>query len=102
MEMLVFLAQLRSASLWILDDAEHVTCLRHAGDGAPSRGAKELAGRLLAGERTEPAGRRLLLGTPVGRWQQPLAALVGSARPGTREGRAWFLSEAVPMLGAIL
>jgi signal transduction histidine kinase len=102
LEMLVVLAQLRSASLWILDDAEHVTCLRYAGDGAPSRGAKELAGRLLAGERSEPRERRLLLGVPVGRWQQPLAALVGSARPGIREGRDWFLAEAVPMLGAVL
>jgi signal transduction histidine kinase len=102
LEMLVVLAQLRSASVWILDDAEHVTCLRHAGDGSPSRGAKELAGRLLVGESAEPRKRRLLVGLPVGRWQQPLAALVGSARPGIREGRDWFLAEAVPMLGAIL
>src|SRR5436305_4879148 len=100
--MLVVLAQLRSASLWVLDDAEQVTCLRHAGEGAPSRGAKELATGLLAGEPAEPRERRLLLGEPVGRWQQPLAALVGSARPGIREGRDWFLAEAVPMLGAIL
>jgi signal transduction histidine kinase len=102
LEMLVVLAQLRSASVWILDDAEHVTCLRHAGDGSPTRGAKELAGRLLAGESTEPGDRRLLLGVRVGRWQQPLAALVGSARPGIRGGRDWFLAEAVPMLSAIL
>jgi len=100
--MLVVLAQLRSASLWVLDDAEQVTCLRHAGEGAPSRGAKELATGLLAGEPAEPRERRLLIGLPVGRWQQPLAALVGSARPGIREGRDWFLAEAVPMLGAVL
>jgi signal transduction histidine kinase len=38
----------------------------------------------------------------VGRWQQPVAALVGSARPGTRDACHSFLVEAVPMLGAIV
>jgi signal transduction histidine kinase len=100
--MLIALAPLRSASLWTLDDVEQVTCVRHAGEGAPSRGAKALAGRLLAGQRAESDERRLLLGLPVGRWQQPLAALVGSARPGMRAGCDSFLAEAVPMLTAVL
>jgi signal transduction histidine kinase len=93
---------LRSTSLWTLDDAEQVTCMRHVGEGAPSRSAKELARRLLAGESPEPSSRRLLLGLPVGRWQQPLAALAASARPGTSEGSRLLLEEAVPMLAAIL
>jgi signal transduction histidine kinase len=100
--MLVAFAPLRSASLWTLDDAEHVTCLQHAGEGSPSRGAKELAGRLLCGASAESGERRLLLGLPVGRWQQPLAALVASARPGMRDGCDSFLNQAVPMLGAVL
>jgi signal transduction histidine kinase len=100
--MLTAFAPLRSASLWTLDDAEQVNCVRHVGEGGPSRGAKQLAQQLLAGENTEPAGRRLLLGLPVGRWRQPLAALVGSARPGMRDGCQSFLAEAVTMLGAVL
>jgi signal transduction histidine kinase len=100
--MLVAFAPLRSSSLWTFDDAEQVTCVRLVGEGAPSRGAKELARRLLAGECPEPSSRRVLLGLPVGRWQQPLAALVASARPGTGEGSRLLLEEAVPMLGAIL
>jgi len=100
--MLVAFAPLRSASLWTLDDAEQVTCVRHVGDGGPSRGAKELAGQLLAGGTTKQGARRLLLGRPVGRWQQPLAALIGSARPGMRDGCESFLAEAVPLLGAVL
>jgi signal transduction histidine kinase len=100
--MLVAFAPLRSASLWTLDDAEQVTCVRHVGDGGPSRGAKELAGQLLAGATAKQGVRRLLLGRPVGRWQQPLAALIGSARPGMRDGCESFLAEAVPMLGAVL
>jgi len=99
---LVAFAPLRSASLWALDDAEQVNCVRHVGEGGPSRGAKELAQRLLAGENTEPSTRRLLLGLPVGRWRQPLAALIGSARPGMRDGCHSFLADAVPMLGAVL
>jgi signal transduction histidine kinase len=100
--MLVAFAPLRSASLWTLDDAEQVTCVRHVGDGGPSRGAKELAGQLLAGGNVKQSARRLLLGRPVGRWQQPLAALIGSARPGMRDACDSFLAEAVPMLGAVV
>jgi signal transduction histidine kinase len=100
--MLTTFASLRSASLWALDDAEQVNCVRHVGEGSPSRGAKELAQRLLGGESTEPSTRRLLLGLPVGRWRQPLAALIGSARPGMHDGCSSFLAEAVPMLGAVL
>jgi signal transduction histidine kinase len=99
---LVAFGRLRSASLWTLDDTEQVTCVRHVGENGPSRGAKELAGRLLGGDASAPGARRLLLGLPVGRWQQPLGALVGSARPATREGCDAFLAEAVPMLGAVL
>jgi signal transduction histidine kinase len=95
-------APLRSTSLWTLDNAEQVSCMRHVGEGFPSRGAKQLAQRLLAGESAEPGPRRLLLGLTVGRWKQPLAALVGSARPGMRESCHCFLAEAVPMLGSIL
>jgi signal transduction histidine kinase len=100
--MLIAFAPLRSTSLWTLDDAEQVTCVRHVGEGSPSRGAKELARRLLGGETSEPNPRRLLLGLPVGRWQQPLGALVGSARPGMRDDSQSFLAEAVSMLGAVL
>jgi signal transduction histidine kinase len=100
--MLVAFAPLRSASLWALDDSEQVSCVRHVGEGAPSRGARQLAGQLLAGERAAPGERRLLLGLAVGRWRQPLAALVGSARPGMREASQPFLAEALPMLEAVL
>jgi signal transduction histidine kinase len=102
---LVAFAPLRSASLWTLDAAERVNCMCHVGEGDPSRGARQLGGRLLAGEEIEPTGssarRRLLLGLPVGHWQQPLAVLVGSARPWMHDCHA-FLAEAVPMLGAVL
>jgi signal transduction histidine kinase len=100
--MLAAFAQLRSASLWTVDDAEQVKCVRHVGAGGPTRAAKQLAQRLLAGESTEPSARGLLFGLSVGRWQQPLAALVGSATPSMRDGCHSFIAEAVPMLGAVL
>ena len=100
--MLVAFAPLRSASLWTLDDTEQVACVRHLGEGGLSRGAKELAGQLLAGEIPDAGSRRLLLGLPVGRWQQPLAALVGSAQPGMRDECEHYVREAVPTLSAIL
>ena len=101
--MLTAFAPLRSVSLWMRDDAEQLKCVSHAGENAPSTGARQLARRLLARERIEEGPRRLLLALPVGsRPAQPLAGLIGSARPGTREACHSVLAEAVPMLGAIL
>jgi signal transduction histidine kinase len=100
--MLVALAPVRSVSLWTLDDAEQIQCARHVGEGNPSRGARQLAAQLFAGRGGDSGARRLLVGLPVGRWRHPLAALVGSARPGMRDACQSFLLEAVPMLGAIL
>jgi signal transduction histidine kinase len=100
--MLVAFGQLRSASLWRLDRAEHVTCLGHVGEGEASRGAKQLARQMLAGEMSPNGGRRRLTGLPIGRRQQPVAVLVASSRPGTRESSEPFLAEAAPMLGAVL
>jgi signal transduction histidine kinase len=98
-------APLRSVSLWKLDDAEHGVCIDHVGDSAPSRRIRLLAQRTLAGEELEPAdgaGRGLLVSLPIGRWKQPLAVLVGSAKPWMRERAHGFMAEAVPMLGSIL
>jgi len=100
--MLIALAPARSVSLWTLDDAEQIQCTRHVGEGNPSRGARQLATQLFAGQSAESGARRLLIGLPVGRWRHPLAVLVGSARPGMRDACQSFLVEAVPMLGAIL
>ena len=101
--MLAVFAPLRSASVWALDDTEQISCLCHVGHGSPSRGAKDLAREIISGENPETdRTRRLLLGMPVGRWQQPLAALVATAHPGTRDAAAPFLVEAVPMLAAVL
>ncbi len=100
--MLTVFAPLRSVSLWMRDDAERVQCMRQMGENRVSTGARQLARQLLAGESTDQGPRRLLLALPVGRSEQPLAALVGSARPGMRERCYSVLAEAVPMLGAVL
>jgi signal transduction histidine kinase len=102
MATLTALAPLRSASLWTLDDAEQLRCIHHVGEGNPSRGAREAASRVLAGESTELGARRLLLALPVGRWRHPLAVLVGLARPGMSEACRAFLLDAAGMMGAVL
>jgi len=99
---LMAFAPLRSVSLWRLDTAERVNCACHVGEGAPSRGAQQLAGQLLAGRRPQPGERRLLLGFPVERCEQPVAALVGCADPGGRDRGHALMSEALPMLAAIV
>ncbi len=102
LSMLVAFAPLRSASLWTLDDSEQVTCVRNAGEAGPSRAARQMAQLLLAGETPQQGERRLLIALSVGRWREPLAALVGSAKPGMREAAQAYLTEAVPVLDAIL
>ena len=102
MTMLAAFAPLRSVSLWTLDESEQLRCMHHVGEGSPSRGAREVASRALAGESTKPGARRLLLALPVGRRRHPLAVLVGLARPGTGETCRAFLLDAAGTMGAVL
>ena len=96
-------APLRSCAVWVLDGADAALCLGHVGEGGASRAARELARMMLAGERVEENGsRRLVIGLPVGRSRQPIAALTATARPGMREAGEAFLAEATPMLAAIV
>jgi signal transduction histidine kinase len=95
-------APLRSASLWVLDGTEQPSCLSHIGEGSASRAAKEMARLVLAGESDLNGSRRLVIGAPVGRPRQPIAALVATARPGGREAGEALLAEAIPMLAAVV
>jgi len=100
--MLVALAPLRSASLWTLEETEQIQCTHNVGEVGPSRGAREVASRVFAGESVEVGSRRLLLAVPVGPWRRPTAVLVGSARPGMGDACRPFLRDAAGMLGAVL
>ncbi len=104
--MLYALGPLRSVSLWNLDSNEQPVCVHHVGEGDPSRRTRQLAQRVLAREHEDQGEhggtRTLLLGMAVGRWQQPLAALVATAKPWARDRARPFLVESLPMLGAVL
>jgi len=100
---LVAFAPVRSASLWVLDETEQPTCLCNVGEGSPSRAVRDMGRLMLAGEQVDLDGsRRLVIGAPVGRPRQPLAALIAMARPRLREAGEAFLAEAAPMLAAII
>ena len=101
--LLLAFAPLRSVSLWTLDSAARVQCVRHVGEGSPSRDARKLARRVLAGEIVEPGSGAALLGVAVERWQQqPIGALVGRAEGGQRDRCLVFMQETPTMLAAIL
>jgi signal transduction histidine kinase len=100
--LMVAFAPLRSVSLWTLDAGDRVSCTRHVGDGRPSRGAAQLAKRLLAGLRPEVGPRRLLLGFAVGPAGEPTAALVATSHQGERERCRLFITQALPLLSAIV
>lgn len=101
--LLLAFAPLRGVSLWTLDSAGRVQCVRHVGEGGPSRDARKLARRVLAGEVTEPGAGTMLLGVAVERWeQQPIAALVARSEAGQRERALAFMQETPAMLAAML
>ncbi len=103
--MLFAFGPLRGVSLWKLDEGEQATCAHHVGEGEPSRRVRQLAQRVLSSEENEEGGtgaRTLLLGLPVGRWQEPLAALVATAKPWARDHARTFLVQAVPIISAVL
>ncbi|HEX5225262.1 MAG TPA: ATP-binding protein [Solirubrobacteraceae bacterium] len=100
--LLAAFGRLRCVSLWMSNTTDHVECAARAGEAEPSRATRILAQTVLAGERPEAAPRKLLIGLPVGRHPQPVAALVGTAQ-GQMRGRAQrLMSEAAPLLGAVL
>ena len=99
--MLLAFAPLRSASLWRLETGARVNCLCHVGEGAPSRGARQLARQLLAGQAQRPRERSLLLGFAIEHAGQPIAALVASVCPRGRERSCALMSEALPMFAAL-
>ena len=92
---LVSLGPLRSASLWSIDSTERATCVCHVGAGRPSRGAQQLARKLIAGEEPELDGRRLLVALPVGYREPPGAAVwpVGTSRPRRESTRCRLVAE---------
>lgn len=100
-ELLVALSGLRWASLWARDGAGEVRCVCTAGGGHASRGAKQVASGLLAGE--SPQGeRRLLLGLALGGGERPAAAVIARAGAGQREHCLAVLGKASPILRALL
>jgi signal transduction histidine kinase len=101
MELLVALTGLHWASLWALDAAAEVRCVCTAGEEHPSRRAKGLATRLLAGERLE-GERRVLLGVALGSHERPRAVLVARAGAGERERCRAMLATGAPILCALV
>ena len=99
---LLAFAPLRAVSLWTRARDGRVTLTGHVGGGLPSRGAQRLAKQILAGETTGSVAGRVRLGMAVGRADQPVGALIGSANAGTGKLCLALMGEAVPTLAALL
>jgi signal transduction histidine kinase len=100
--LLVRLAPLRWVSLWGRDGAGEVRCVSSAGEPSSSRGARELAGQLLAGAKPIHGQRRQLLGTPLRGHEGVFGVLLGRAHAGAQERCRALLSEVAPILQVTL
>ena len=102
LRLLASLAPLRSASLWTRDAGGEPTRVCAAGEPPSPRGARALADQLLAGTSPADGAARELVGTPLGRRDDPLGAVVARARVGESERCRAALSDAAPTLTAAL
>jgi signal transduction histidine kinase len=96
--MLSTFGPLTAVSLWSAGAKGATRCVVHHGTSPPSRSARILARRALAGETVSG----LLQAVPVMRWGEPQAALVGRAGSGARKQSMACLGEVASMMGPIL
>src|SRR5947207_2886980 len=99
LDLIVAFAPVEAVSLWIRDGAGRVTCI--ASVGQVTRTMLQVAKRVLAARAPERAGRRMIVGVPVTRWNQPWAALVARQRPEDLVGAAGFLRGAAATISPV-
>lgn len=99
LDLVVAFAPVEAVSLWVRDGNGRVTCV--ASVGQATRTMRQVAKRVLAGNASERAGRRMIVGVPVTRWNQPWAALVARQRPEDRVGAVGFLRGAAATISPV-
>jgi signal transduction histidine kinase len=99
LSLLVALSPAVEASLWSKDDAGRPECLVAVGATATTRRFRTAAAELLDGRRAQ-AGRGLIVGAPVRRWQTPWAALV--VRTGSPETSMAWLEETAEAISPLV
>ncbi|HWX74096.1 MAG TPA: ATP-binding protein [Solirubrobacteraceae bacterium] len=100
--LLVRLAPLHCASLWARNAVGEAACIASVGESSTSRGARQLAGALLAGAKPEDGRHRRLLGVALGKREAVLGVLIARAQAGSHDRCATLLAEAAPRLYAAL
>jgi signal transduction histidine kinase len=100
--LLLSLAPLSGAALWMRDASGQAHCARHLGRGSPSAPMRKLASALLAGEDARPTCRGELIGMPINGSQKILAALVARAEPRQARNAASFVRDAAAALAPIV
>jgi signal transduction histidine kinase len=101
LRMLVSLAGLGEASLWMADALGRMSCAVQIGEGEPTRRVRAAARAVLGGNATgQPGG--LVRGLAVLRWQRPQAALVIRAPREGRELALLLAGETAAALGPVL
>ena len=99
LDLIIAFAPVDAVSLWFRDGAGRLTCV--ASVGQATRTMRHVAKRVLAGQAPERAGRRMIVGVPVTRWNQPWAALVARERAEDRVGATGFLRGAAATISPV-
>ena len=102
LRLLLALSPITEVSLWVDETDRQLRCVAHAGGPAPTRRVREIVRAVLDGETTDDRTAAGSTASPVLRWQQPHAALVGRAHPNDRERTRAFLQEAGRCMAPVL
>lgn len=104
LSLLVGLAPISDASLWVQELSGAVTQFAGVGEHAATRRLRNVAQRTIAGA-SEPVrrdDRAHILGVAVLRWDSPVGAVVVRSTPGQRARASVFLDQCRGMLASVL
>ena len=104
LQLLVALAPITDASLWVEEMPGRIHQVAAAGGAADTRRFRSVAAATIAGDRkpTGAEGRTQIEGVPVIRWEKAVGAVVARSTPEDRVRASVFVLECRAMLAPIL
>jgi signal transduction histidine kinase len=102
LHLLVAVAPVVEASVWIKEPTGRPACLVAAGATTETRRFRAVAARALDGAFANSGARGAIVGAPVMRWETPAAALVVRAPVEKREMIKAFLAEAAAAMSPVI
>ncbi len=103
LNLLVGLAPITDASVWVEELGGRATRIASVGSAAATRRSRNVAAATIAGDhRPDVDDRTQINGIPILRWGRPVGAVVARSRTGDRARASIFMAESAAMLSPVL